>query len=48
MTRSTVDGRPVFLTRTRSGWAVKWGRTIIARRPTWQQALDEILKLYRA
>lgn len=46
MTRSTVNGRPVYLSRTAAGWAVKWGRTVIAHRPTWREALAEIIELY--
>ena len=45
MTRTTVDGRPVFLRRTRTGWAVKWGWTIISHHRNWQEAVDEIIEL---
>ena len=48
MTRSTVDGRPVFMRHTRFGWQVRWGRTAIALCRTWQEALDEIIRLYQA
>lgn len=42
----TVDGRPLRLRKNRFGWQVLWGRTVIAFRRTWRDALDEILKLY--
>ena len=48
MTRDTVDGRPVFLSRTRTGWAVKWGRTTVAHFRSWRAALDEIIRMYQA
>ena len=47
MTREYVDGRPVFLGKTRTGWAVKWGRTIIGYYPTWKEAVAEILGLFK-
>lgn len=46
MTRTTAAGRPVFLKRIKSGWAVRWGRTVIVRCGTWQDALWEIMKLF--
>ena len=47
MTREYVDGRPVFLSKTRKGWAVKWGRTIIGYYPTWKEAVTEILGMFK-
>ena len=41
-----VDGRPVFLRRTRRGWAVVWGRTVIGHYADLQDALREICGLY--
>lgn len=46
MTRKTVQGRPVFLKKLKSGWAVRWGRTVIVRCDTWQGALFEIMRLF--
>lgn len=47
MTRTTVEGRPVFLRKTCSGWRVKWGRTVIGVYPTWKDALKEIMELFK-
>lgn len=47
MIRETVEGRPVFLRRTRDGWAVKWGRTIISNHSDPIQAVKEIIELFR-
>ena len=46
MVRETADGRPVFLKRTRFGYVVKWGWTVVARCSDWQEALREILEIY--
>ena len=46
MPRSTVDGRPVFLRRTRRGWRVKWGWTVLGFYPDLMDALLEIAALY--
>ncbi len=46
MTRETVDGRAVSLRRTKTGWAVRWGRTVIANCRTWQEAVQNIIALY--
>jgi hypothetical protein len=47
MATEIVDGRPVFLRRTREGWAVKWGRTVIGVYPTWKDAVTEIMELFK-
>lgn len=36
----------MFLKKLKSGWAVRWGRTVIVRSDTWQGALFEIMKLF--
>lgn len=46
MTKDTAGGRPVFLRRTRFGYVVKWGRTVVARCADWHEALREIVSLY--
>lgn len=48
MTIETVDGRAVFLRRSGNSWQVRWGKTIIASCRTWQEAVDEIMKLMGA
>ena len=46
MTKELVDGRPVFLRKTKTGWAVKWGWTIIGHYRSWLEALNEIMELF--
>lgn len=48
MIRETAGGRPVYLKRTRFGYVVKWGRTVIVRCDDWKEALREILSIYEA
>ena len=47
MIAATLDGRPVTMKKTRHGWAVKWGRTIIGHYRDWRDAVTEIILLYR-
>lgn len=46
MTKETVEGLPVFLERTKRGYLVKWGRTVIACRSSLEEALREIAELF--
>lgn len=46
MAKELVDGRPVFLRKTKTGWTVKWGWTIIGHYTDIQDALKEIIELY--
>ena len=46
MIKTTASGRPVFLKRIKSGWAVRWGRTVIVRCDNWRDALWEIMRLF--
>ena len=46
MIRETAGGRPVYLRRTRFGYVVKWGRTVIVRCADWKEALQEIVALF--
>lgn len=46
MTVETVEGRPVFLRKTKRGWQVKWGWTIIGHYNDIQNALKDICELF--
>lgn len=46
MKKETVEGLPVFLRRTKHGYLVKWGRTVIARHSSLEAALHEIAELF--
>ena len=47
MTRETVDGKAIFLRRTRHGYVVKWGRTAISFHKNPMEAVKEIIGLFR-
>ena len=47
MIRLTAAGRPVYLVVLKSGYRVKWGRTVIAQHNNWRSALAEILQLFK-
>lgn len=44
--KELVEGLPVYLRRTKTGWAVRWGRTLIGHYAELQDALREICDLY--
>ena len=46
MTRETVDGRAVFIRRTRHGWVVKWGRTAISFHKDPIEAVRQVIGLF--
>ena len=46
MAKELVDGRPVWLRKTKTGWAVKWGWTLIGHYADIQDALKEICGLF--
>lgn len=47
MIQLTVSGRPVFLSVVKSGYRVKWGKTIVASSPDWKTAVREIIALFK-
>ena len=46
MVRETVDGKAIFLKRTKRGYVVKWGRTAISFHKNPIEAVMEIIKLF--
>lgn len=47
MIRLTAAGRPVYLGVLKSGYCVKWGRTVISTHADWLSALAEILQIFK-
>lgn len=46
MVRETIDGKAIFLKRTRRGYVVKWGRTAIGFHTDPIEAVMQIIKLF--